>query len=75
MVFSDSLQPLESIWTGKDYSSVSPKKVRDAKQRFRTEIEDQPFRPDAAPSRRKTEDGQISRKGMDSLEFLGRLLF
>jgi len=29
-VFSDCLQSLESIWTGKDFSSVSREKVRDA---------------------------------------------
>src|SRR5258707_11245531 len=31
-VFSYCLQPLESIWTGKDFGSVSREKLRDAKQ-------------------------------------------
>src|SRR6267154_2757675 len=34
-VFSDCLQPLESIWTGKDFGSVSREKLRDAKQSVR----------------------------------------
>jgi hypothetical protein len=34
-VFSDCLQPLESIWTGKDFGSVSLEKLRDAKQSVR----------------------------------------
>src|SRR5882762_4748237 len=34
-VFSDCLQSLESIWTGKDFSSVSSEKLRDAKKNVR----------------------------------------